>query len=283
MKIVDQYFEKLKSEKRKLWRNTVVLTALAFLVAFAVSWNLRLTGITIANEATCEKEEHTHTEQCTEEILICGQQEEYITGEEEQVEEEPIEEETVVDETVEEKTIEEEPVVEEPAVEEPAVEEPLEDELLVEESQSSHVHTEECFEIVYVCDLEEHIHELLCYSDISADVETAEQWIETIPELSGVQSDDIIQVANSQLGNGESELNFELAEDGETRKGITRYGQWYGNAYGDWATMFTSFCLYYAEVADAPLNAGAETMRLEWADGDIYRPKANYEPLPGRK
>lgn len=201
MRIVDRYLEKIKTEKRRLWRSITILTALSFLVVLAVAWNLRLTGVTIANGATCQKEEHQHTEAC--------------------------------------------------------------------------------YELVDVCELEEHIHELACYSDYSADVETAEQWIGTIPELSGIQSEDLIQVAISQLGNGESELNFELAEDGETKKGITRYGQWYGNPYGDWATMFTSFCLHYAEIADVPLNAGAETMRLEWVERDIYRLKENYDPLPG--
>ena len=31
----------------------------------------------------------------------------------------------------------------------------------------------------------------------------------------------------------ESEKNYIVANDGETRQGITRYGQWYGNPYGD--------------------------------------------------
>jgi hypothetical protein len=31
-------------------------------------------------------------------------------------------------------------------------------------------------------------------------------------------------------------------------KGITRYGQWYGDAYGDWCAMFVSFCMNNAGI-----------------------------------
>lgn len=201
MRIVDQYLEELKTEKRRQRRNITILTVLSFFVVLSVSWNLRLTGVTIANEATCEIEEHQHTEACAAEEGACG--------------------------------------------------------------------------------LEEHIHMLACYSDTSADVETAEQWMQTIPELTGIQADDLVSVARSQIGQGESERNYEIAEDGETRHGITRYGQWYGIPYGEWETMFTSFCLSHAGVAEVPLESGAESMRTKWQENNIYRPKENHEPLAG--
>ena len=61
MGIVEQYLLQLKNEKRQLRRAVAVLTVLSLLVASGVSWNLRMTGVTIANGATCGQEEHQHT------------------------------------------------------------------------------------------------------------------------------------------------------------------------------------------------------------------------------
>ena len=77
MGIVEQYLLQLKNEKRQLRRAVAVLTVLSLLVASGVSWNLRMTGITIANGATCGQEEHQHTDKCPmEKVLICGYEEE---------------------------------------------------------------------------------------------------------------------------------------------------------------------------------------------------------------
>ena len=149
------------------------------------------------------------------------------------------------------------------------------------EEASTHIHTDECYEIIYQCGLEEHIHDFSCYSDNSADVEDWSIWTECIPELTGWISDDIVLVAQSQLGYTESELNFELAEDGETRNGITRYGQWYGNPYGPWSNMFTSFCLRFAGLENVPVNSGAERMQMDWEELNLYRHAGGYEPVAG--
>ena len=74
MGIVEQYLSQLKTERRRFMRSTTILTALSFLVALGVLWNLRMTGITIANGATCGIEEHQHTEECLmEPVLVCDQ------------------------------------------------------------------------------------------------------------------------------------------------------------------------------------------------------------------
>ena len=150
-----------------------------------------------------------------------------------------------------------------------------------EQLSGEHVHGDECYEITYQCGLEEHIHEISCYCDVNADLEDWDIWAASIPELTGRISEDIVLVAQSQLGYTESTLNFELAEDGETRNGITRYGQWYGNPYGDWSNMFTSFCLYYASFTGAPIHSGAEAMRLGWEEARLYRYAGSYEPVSG--
>ena len=73
MSFVEQYLLQLNTEKRR-WRCAVaILPALSLLVALATIWSLRMTGVTIANSATCGYEEHLHTSECVAETtLICG-------------------------------------------------------------------------------------------------------------------------------------------------------------------------------------------------------------------
>ena len=230
MGIVERYLSKLNIKKQRFRRNVAFVAALSLLVVLAVSWNLRQTGIAIANDASCGMEEHQHDETCLpERILICGNEAEEAT-------EMPAEE---------------------------------------------HVHGEECYALTYQCGFEAHIHALSCYSDLTADLENWDIWAASIPELTGQIAEDIVLVAQAQLGCGESTQNFEVADDGQTRNGITRYGQWYGNPYGAWSNMFTSFCLRYAGLADVPINAGAEAMRLGWEEADRYRHAGGYEPVSG--
>ena len=75
MGIVEQYLLQLNTAKRR-WRRTVsILTTLSLIVALVTTWNLRMTGITIANSASCGYEEHQHTEECVQAgVLICGKQ-----------------------------------------------------------------------------------------------------------------------------------------------------------------------------------------------------------------
>ncbi len=144
-----------------------------------------------------------------------------------------------------------------------------------------HAHTDSCYDILEVCPLEEHIHDESCYSDILADVETSDDWEMTLANLTRSPSSakNVLSVAQSQLGYTESTRNFEVDENG-IRRGITRYGQWYGNPYGDWSSMFTSFCLYYAGV-DAPFNGGPEAMRLEWEQEGLFIPAQEFAPMVG--
>ncbi len=140
-----------------------------------------------------------------------------------------------------------------------------------------HVHTEACYETEEACAIEEHIHTSRCYSNHDADLENRADWeamLETT-DMSGSTADRVAAVARSQLGYTESTLNFEV-DLNDVRRGITRYGQWYGNPYGDWSAMFASFCLHYAGAEGLPVNAGAEAMRLEWAAEELYSPAEEY-------
>ena len=76
MGIVEQYLLQLNTAKRRWRRAVAALTALSLIVALVTTWNLRMTGITIANSAGCGLEEHSHSEACMRGgILICGKQE----------------------------------------------------------------------------------------------------------------------------------------------------------------------------------------------------------------
>ena len=64
MGIVEQYLLQLNKKKQRFRRNVAFLTAMSLLVVLAVSWNLRQTGVAIANDACCGVEEHRHVEAC---------------------------------------------------------------------------------------------------------------------------------------------------------------------------------------------------------------------------
>ena len=144
--------------------------------------------------------------------------------------------------------------------------------------KAEHAHSEECVN----CILEEHIHDTSCYSDISADLETSKDWEMAFAGMANHWStpENVVEIARSQLGYRESTLNFQVDANG-IRRGIVRYGQWYGNPYGDWSTMFVSFCLHYAGVDDLPTNAGPEAMRVEWEQAGLYKPAEEFAPRVG--
>ncbi len=122
-------------------------------------------------------------------------------------------------------------------------------------------------------------------SDPSEDLETNEDWEASVAdvELTGVWADDLTAVAKTQLGVKESVKNFETDEDG-TRRGITRYGQWYGEPYGDdWSAMFVSFCLNYAEVPheSVPRSGKCGTFIEMLQVYGLYENPEEYEPTKG--
>ena len=158
------------------------------------------------------------------------------------------------------------------------------DETVTDGTVEHHIHTDECFVQTLSCTKNEHIHTAECFPDTSADIETVSDWISTIEnvEITNDIPENLIAIALSQMGYEESQLNFEYDADGN-KNGYTRYGEWYGNPYGKWNTMFVSFCIHYSNINnDSELkSAGAESMRLLWQQRNAWSEASAYAPARG--
>lgn len=293
--IVNSYMRKFKEERRKRWKVTGVLLALALVVTVGVFWQLHATGIAQSNEVYCGLEEHTHSADCYESVLVCGLEESeghthtadcyeieqvLICGLEES--EGHMHDESCYDKDG--KLICELEETEGHTHTDGCYE--TEQVLICElETSEAHTHTEDCYEYQLICGLEEHTHTVECLSDDTADVETASDWESALPELTGELADDIVAIAQSQLGYTESTKNFILADDGETKQGYTRYGAWYGSGfeYVDWDAMFASFCLSYAGIDEDsfPLNSGAYSWAAALESRGFYVHAADHTPAAG--
>ncbi|MDO4426410.1 MAG: hypothetical protein Q4D17_11685, partial [Planctomycetia bacterium] len=153
---------------------------------------------------------------------------------------------------------------------------------------TAHVCDEHCYapDGTKTCTIPEHTHDTLCLIsdlDLEADLETKDQWEATLKdvELTGIWADDLIAVAESQLGYMESKKNCILYQD--ELLGYTRYGAWYGNAYGKWDDMFVSFCLNYAEIDEESVPRESDTVRWITAltEKELYVETDGAVPVPG--
>ena len=198
----------------------------------------------------CDKFEHTHDESCytTEYELTCGLQDGELV-------------EQVVEPTQSAELAA--MVVAEPVALAPMVDtvEPI-----------YHHHTDACYEEVLTCPLPEHQHTVACLSDTSADLETPEEWQAANAEavISGNWAEDLVSVAKTQLGYEQSEKNFEIdPADGVTLRYYSRYGQSYGNPYGEWDVMFLSYCLKYAGIPQSAIPQEASVLALRSSMSDM--------------
>ena len=198
----------------------------------------------------CDKFEHTHDESCytTEYELTCG-----------------LEEGELVEQVVEPTQSAELAAM---AVAEPVALEPTVDTV----EPIYHHHTDACYEEVLTCPLPEHHHTVACLSDTSADVETPEEWQAANAEavMTGNWDEDLLSVAKTQLGYEQSEKNFEIdPADGVTLHYYSRYGQSYGNPYGEWDVMFLSYCLKYAGIPQSAIPQEASVLSLRSSMSDM--------------
>ena len=117
-----------------------------------------------------------------------------------------------------------------------------------------------------------HHHTVACLSDTSADLETPEEWQAANAEavMTGNWAEDLVSVAQTQLGYEQSEKNFEIdPADGVTLRYYSRYGQSYGNPYGEWDVMFLSYCLKYAGIPQSAIPQEASVLALRSSMSDM--------------
>lgn len=310
-----------KRKKKKTWKS--IVSVLACIVVFCTTYALILPAITMEAKTYCGNKEHVHGDGCyttelictlaetateshehtdscyvEEKELICTQQESeghaheaacqqieenLVCGQAESEEHEHTD--ACYEETITYVCGQEEYVGHTHTDACYQVNKKLVCNLETEDGSSNHEHTEACFQKKLICEEKEHTHTKICYSNKEADVETASDWERTLPkELSGVWAEDVLAVADSQLGYTESTKNYVVDDDGQVR-GYSRYGYWYGDSYGHWCAMFVSFCLNYAEVDEAlmPYDANCqhwiETLSKE--EYQLYHKAGEYDPVPG--
>lgn len=68
---LDNFLTELRKKKTQRRRMLSLLLVLSLFVTSGVSWALHGVGMTMANEAECGIEEHTHTDECYEKVLVC--------------------------------------------------------------------------------------------------------------------------------------------------------------------------------------------------------------------
>lgn len=131
----------------------------------------------------------------------------------------------------------------------------------------------------------EHEHDLSCYSDSDADVETESDWLGSLPQReASTLPGRLVDVARSQLGYAESEHNYAVREDNSIA-GYTRYGAWDGDPYEEWDAAFVAFCLEYGGVGidEMPRERTANDWVEALKTADLYEDHAvsPYVPLVG--
>lgn len=264
----------LNAKKSRASRKKLLSLILVFslMISSCVSWGLKLTGVTLAGDAFCGLTEHSHSDACYEKVLVCKFAEYAADNNSTRI-------------TYDEKASYT-AGISEAADNTYASEAYQSPDSSYDESLETvmHIHTEECYELRLVCELEEHVHTTACYSDPDADVESRGEWEESFADanITGICSNDIVEIAKTQIGYRESEKNFSVDEF-DIRHGYTRYGDWYGNIYGDWAAMFVSFCLSYGGVPQtvAPYNAGVNAMFTEWSGLGLINTASEHTAVSG--
>ena len=219
-------------EKRRRWRGAVSVLACA--VVFCTTYALILPAITLSAEPKCGLEEHTHTEDCDETRLVCGQAEDPETD---------------------------------PAPAEAPETDPAGSQ---EAAGPAHVHTDACYEQVLTCEKPEHTHTDACWSDPAA-AEDPKDW--EPQDLTGDWNRDTLAIALAQEGYRPSEDYFTVDDTGE-HIGYTRYGDWSGDPFGEWNLSFAAFCLHFAGAAEEafPAETSAEAWRTALDALDLYQP-----------
>ncbi|MGI6095153.1 MAG: DUF7604 domain-containing protein [Lachnospiraceae bacterium] len=274
-KLLKDYLDEVNKKQKQRRRSAIALTLVAVMLISTVAWNLTEYGVAMTGDPKCGLEEHTHSDACYEDVLICGQEESeghthtdachqtetQLTCGQEESEEHTHDESCYT--TVETYTC-------------------------GQEESEGHTHTDACYERQLVCGMEEHTHSDACFIDTTADVEDASVWNAQYADTQwkDIWGEDLAAAAKKQIGYKESTDNYTVAGD-ESHKGYTRYGQFAGDVYADWDAAFVNFCVYYAGLEASHLFP-TEIETAKWydrfaqgANKDYLTAPAEYEPQTG--
>ena len=241
---------------------------------------MRMTGISIANAAECGIEEHSHSESCYEKRLICAMDEDVQGAANGQLRDDlehggpPEPEADRLDQKAQDFETKSDLNAEEAEADAEAE--------FLQTDEEGHRHDADCYEEVLICGKEEHTHSVDCYSDNTADTETEQDWKQMLPEkIPEAWNEALAAVADSQIGYVESIRNFKVDENG-VRRGYTRYGEWYGNPYGEWNAMFVGFCIENAGIPKeaVPFVPGPYAWQTRLKEEELWQ-SASYTPGPG--
>ena len=274
--ILDEYVEKIKKSRHQYRRYTLVVAVLALFTIIGVNWGLHRDGIAITAESLFGQEENQASAE--------DQTQAEATLSAEKTEQDASEELGGADSTNQNQTETDSAAAEE---KEDASSQHAASSFDAENKDADNTaanHTTNKSSANEADKTEEKTESKSGYSDDGADLEEAADWEATLPtEYSGDWAQDLVAVAASQLGYQESTANYRLSEDGTEHKGYSRYGEFYGNPYGDWSCMFADFCLYYAGISEdeLPVNSGAEAWIVDLTKAELYQDAAAYEPKEG--
>ena len=102
-------------------------------------------------------------------------------------------------------------------------------------------------------------------------------------KLTGDWREDILAVAESQLGYAESTTDFIIREDG-SRQGYSVAGARYGVPYEEWCAMFVAFCADFAKIPTSafPQYSSVDDMADAMKQRGVYHSSdSDYEPKAG--
>ena len=292
---LDKAIRRVTAARHAEQRRAAVLVIPALLTILFVNWQLHQVGTAMTdNEYSCGYEEHVHSDACYTEVLICGYEEEAPEPPADLAEDEAPPADPAEDEAPEppaDSAEDEAPPAdsaEDEAPESPADSAEEEEEEDGDAAPAGHSHTADCYQKVLTCTVPEHTHTLECLADLTADVESPADWDGQSAGVSSFWSDAMTEIAQRQLGYTESARNFTvdmaMGEAPAQTHHYTRYGDWYGNPYGNWDVMFVAFCQHYAGIPENVIPQCASLLQLRTELGNThpeYITPGGSEAVPG--
>lgn len=242
---LDKAIRRVTAARHAEQRRAAVLVIPALLTILFVSWQLHQVGTAMTDDGySCGYEEHVHSDACYTEVLSCSYEDEAPESPADPAEDE---------------------------APEPPADAAEED---GDAAPAGHSHTADCYQKVLTCTVPEHTHTLECLADLTADVESPADWDGQSAGVSSFWSDAMTEIAQRQLGYTESARNFTvdmaMGEAPAQTHHYTRYGDWYGNPYGNWDVMFVAFCQHYAGIPENVIPQCASLLQLRTELGNTH-------------